>query len=266
VYSVLRLKDRDALRIARWRHGDAPRVDPHKVFPGIETSEVVLLKAFDHLRDTSIDPQELLVLCAIERHVSAANVLEIGTWNGRTALNLAANASDGGRVTTIDLPPDWDGTLRYDVPAEYRNATYRGQLASRYADTPYEGRIRQVFGDSALLDWDELGESFDLIFIDGCHHYDYVKSDTENAYRRLKPGGVLVWHDYGMIRDVSRALDENAVVQPVQVIRGTRLAVARKPDPNENVEQRPQVSGARFARAARFAPRAGSSAGRAADS
>jgi len=38
---------------------------------------------------------------------------------------------------------------------------------------------------------------FDLIFIDGSHYYEYVKSDTQNALGCLTAGGLVVWHDYG---------------------------------------------------------------------
>jgi hypothetical protein len=67
-----------------------------------------------------------------------------------------------------------------------------------------------------------------MIFIDGNHYYDYVKSDSENALGCLRAGGLIVWHDYGMIEDVSRAVDELAGRVGVLAIRGTSLAVGRK--------------------------------------
>ena len=72
---------------------------------------------------------------------------------------------------------------------------------------------------------------FDFAFIDGCHFYDYVKVDTRNCVSHMKPGGLVVWHDYGMIEDVSRAVDEwsPATGIPVSVVAGTRLAIARMP-------------------------------------
>ena len=50
---------------------------------------------------------------------------------------------------------------------------------------------------------------FGLVFVDGCHAYDFVHQDTANALRYLRPGGLIVWHDYGMLKDVSRVVDEN---------------------------------------------------------
>lgn len=114
------------------------------------------------------------------------------------------------------------------MSAELRNVTDRSRIGRQFHNTPHADRIRQVYGDSARLDWDRFGSELDLVFIDGCHAFDYVKSDSDNATRRLRPGGVVVWHDYGMMEDVSRAVDEVAGVRPPQVIRGTRLAVAVK--------------------------------------
>ena len=101
-----------------------------------------------------------------------------------------------------------------------------------FKGTGYEGeRINQVFADSYELDWSCLNTRFDLVLIDGCHHYKYVKRDTENAINFLNDNGVIVWHDYGQIRSLSRAVDSFAQKGELEVfaIRGTRLALGVKP-------------------------------------
>ncbi|MBC7634410.1 MAG: class I SAM-dependent methyltransferase [Acetobacteraceae bacterium] len=39
-------------------------------------------------------------------------------------------------------------------------------------------------------------DSFDVIFIDGLHHYDQVKRDTVNALKVLNEGGWIAYHDF----------------------------------------------------------------------
>lgn len=39
-------------------------------------------------------------------------------------------------------------------------------------------------------------EQFDLIFIDGLHHYDQVHRDAQNAINCLRPGGWIAFHDF----------------------------------------------------------------------
>ena len=38
---------------------------------------------------------------------NARKIIEIGTFDGNTALNIAANTPDEARIFTVDLPKDW---------------------------------------------------------------------------------------------------------------------------------------------------------------
>ena len=211
--------------VGNWTFGELPRVDVTQVFPAIESEEVVLVKALGGSWETSLTVQELAVLCAIVHLAGAKHILEVGTFDGRTALNLAANSAADAEVTTVDLPAERNRQLALDVPSHLVNVTAIPPAQLAYRDTSYAPRIRQVYADSATLDWRSLGVPFDVVFIDGCHFYDYVKSDTNHALTSLRHGGLLVWHDYGMIEDVSRVVDETAARIQVQAIRSTSLAV-----------------------------------------
>jgi len=223
-------KDLEAYRISTWKHGRLPRVHLPKVFPGIENVDVQLMNVYKRKIGLSIDAYELMVLCSIERFIGATRVLEIGTYDGNTTLNLAANLAEGGHVTTIDLPSDWNNDFVYDVPDSRWNVSNLQQVGIQYRGTSYASRIRQVLCDSARADFEKLDPPFDLIFIDGCHFRDYVRRDTENALKNLRDGGVLIWHDYGDLKEVSQVVDESTRTMKAYVIRGTRLAVAYSGD------------------------------------
>ena len=47
---------------------------------------------------------EVMVIAALAREAAPANAFEIGTFDGRTTLNIAANLRAGGKVWTLDLP------------------------------------------------------------------------------------------------------------------------------------------------------------------
>jgi len=102
-------------------------------------------------------------------------------------------------------------------------------VGSQYRGEKEEARIRQVWADSVNTDWDTFGGPFDLVFVDACHEYPYVKSDSINAMKQVRPGGTVLWHDYGFIADVSKAVDEVARDYPIVAITGTRLACYRRP-------------------------------------
>src|SRR5207237_5738511 len=108
--------------------------------------------------------------------LQADAALEVGTYDGNTALLLAANRSTDGRVVTIDLPPDFTATRQAQLAFAdgELNLTDRNQLGRQMRSHPLAVRIRQVYGDSADLDWAALGGPFDLVFIDGCHSEAYV--------------------------------------------------------------------------------------------
>lgn len=65
---------------------------------------------------------------------------------------------------------------------------------ARFAAHPVE-----VFeGDSAAALASLPDASIDLIYIDGDHSYEGVKRDTDQAIRKVKPDGLLIFNDYIM--------------------------------------------------------------------
>jgi predicted O-methyltransferase YrrM len=225
-------KDAEAYRIGSWSYGKLKRVPAPEIFKGLENVSITVHRSFDRDITTSIDTQELMVLCGIVKLRDCKNILEIGTFNGNTTLNMAVNTSPDAKITTIDLPENWDGNYKIEVPGLYVNVTDRKTVGAHYREHPESHalatKITQVYGDSAGLDWGLLKGPFDLVFIDGNHHYKYVMSDTENALKHLAPGGIIVWHDYGMIEDVSRAVDSYDGKLKLHAVRGTRLAVGMR--------------------------------------
>lgn len=162
----------------------------------------------------------LLKLVLIARAVRALRVFEIGTYNGLTALTLAANLPDA-RVETLDLPAGGSPALSIsrDDAANVSMSTHR-----IYVGTEYESRIVQHFGDSATFDFNSAGRDFDLVYIDGAHTFDYVENDTRAAFSIVSPIGAVVWDDYWRrTPDVARFLrtvSDRAIFR----IPGTRLA------------------------------------------
>ena len=218
------------IRQTRWHHGTLPRVPLTSILPEASDCEVTLPRAFSRKSGTSISVEEACHLGAITRARKVLKALEIGTFDGNTALVFAANLPSDGVVVTVDLPPDFtmekQDLLIY--PDASLNLTARDQVGRQFLGHELSTRIRQVYGDSAALDWSAFGGPFDLIFIDGCHSEPYVRSDSLNALRHLAPGGTLVWHDYGMIADVSTVVEQVAAATPalkVSALEGTRLAL-----------------------------------------
>lgn len=227
-------KDKAIQSQTYWFTGNLRRVSLTDVFPEAKNVDVSLPRAFDRRFGTSVTTEEACHIGAITKCLHPKKVLEIGTFDGNTALLLAANLEESGTVVTVDLPPDFNlekehSTLTY-TDGEI-NLTPREDLGRQYKAHPLARRIKQVYGDSASLDWGTLGGPFDLIFVDGCHAESYVLSDSLNALKQLTSRGIVLWHDYGMIPDVSSVVDRIAQEKKeldVCVLEGTRLAVGRR--------------------------------------
>lgn len=222
-WKALRHDPECAHLVKSWGSGKLPRRTLQQVFPGIEAVDLELRAPYRRVVGTATDLQELTCLLAVMKLRQARKVLEVGTNDGFTTLNLAANLSDDpdACVCTVDLSPDLAAQ-----PTKHLSAACKPALVgSKFKGQMEEKKIRQTFGDSTRIDWKTLGGPFDLIFIDGGHDFECVKSDTENAFKNLAPGGAIFWHDYGFILDVSQAVDAAAASAPIYALLGTRLAV-----------------------------------------
>jgi len=166
--------------------------------------------------------------------VAAANVppgqeiIEIGTFDGRTTLNLAINAPGDCRIFTLDLPPDHPS--RFELDARDLQFVRKSASGERYKHCPpawrsAASRITQLWGDSAALDWSPYWGRAGLVFVDGSHAYEYVDSDTVTAFKLLSRGGMILWHDYGIWDGVTRALEEIEAKHSLGLkhLRGTSL-------------------------------------------
>ncbi len=206
------------------------------IFPDIDLVEekIPVMFPFARSRGTSIELDELFVVLLICRFIAARNILEIGTFDGNTAINLAVNIGDDGKVISVDLPSE----ETIDAPNNSLGKTTSSIVDRKYLKLSEWSKIEQVFGDSAEIDWSSLGGKFDLIFIDGDHSSEYVRSDTQNALRVLKHGGVILWHDYectsvASVIDAAVRRNEN----DIHWVKGTRLAVGIFDFPEQVIER-----------------------------
>ncbi len=164
----------------------------------------------------------------------AKNIFEFGTCTGKTTYLLAANCPQNGKVTSITLSPDQ--VIEYQ--SDSKDSSLSMQDAKNesaftdflYTNTPEENKINQLFGDSKQFNEEEYIEAFDLIFIDGSHAYSYVISDSEKALKMIKPGGLILWHDYrgpNDVKDVYKALNGFSKKIKLHHIPQTSLVVYR---------------------------------------
>jgi predicted O-methyltransferase YrrM len=133
--------------------------------------------------DGSVTTYELMVLNKLVQRQNPKLIVEFGTFDGRTAMNFAANAR-AAKIITIDFAPQ----------------------PRLFDDKPVAANIECKFGDSTKLDISAYRGKAEFIFIDGGHDAPVATSDTLKALDMVAPDGVIVWHDYRDFKGVQEAI------------------------------------------------------------
>jgi predicted O-methyltransferase YrrM len=156
-----------------------PVIDLEELFPGFE--ETVAPYAF---LDGGCLPSDLALLRALARKYKLESYLEIGTWRGESVANVAPLVKE---AVSLNLP---DSEMRaMGMSEDYINL-------HRYFSKELP-KVTHLQANSLTFDFSSLQKQFDLIFVDGDHHYEMVFSDSAKVFKVLKPdAGIIVWHDY----------------------------------------------------------------------
>jgi len=163
----------------------------------------------DSIDDRSASTLETMCLLTLQKIVRPKVTFEFGTCLGATTLNLALNSDT--EIFTLDLPPlkamqtyelkEWDNSDPNISALLNNEREYHGLIDLK--------QITELVGDSREFDFSPYYSACDFIWIDGGHSYEVVESDTRNALKMIRPGGVIAWHDYGepLYPGVAQCLD-----------------------------------------------------------
>jgi len=157
-----------------------PVIDINKLIPN--STEVI--KPFAFLDGSSL-PTDIALLKTLAKNINNCKYFEIGTWRGESVANVAQVAKE---CYTLNLS---EAEMRNSgKPEDYINI--HGFFSKHLSN------VTHLKGNSKTFDYSQLNKKFDLIFIDGDHHYEFVKNDTQKAFESLiHDNSIIVWHDYG---------------------------------------------------------------------
>lgn len=131
--------------------------------------------------------QEGAALYQLIRATKPEATLEIGMAYGLSTLFICQALVDNGCGRHIAIDPSQSTRWRSIGLRNVKQAKLDGVL------TFHESRAHEIL--PTLL---EKGQRINLVFIDGCHLFDYVLLDCFYADRMLEPGGFLVLDDLWM--------------------------------------------------------------------
>ena len=139
-------------------------------------------------------------------------VLQIGCAQGGDAVENAKILKlphINGELHVIDW---FKGNLTVDEEEEWfyreENAPlWRNHLESEAEKFNVLDRITIFEGDSREMIHKVKDNYYDIVFIDGGHEYNIVKSDIENGFKKLKPNGIMVLDDFSGGADAYNRFD-----------------------------------------------------------
>lgn len=160
----------------------------------------------------------------------ACQLVEVGCWRGRSLSYLVDMVASGMvRATAVDTwrgnSTPTDPTHEHDVYEDFRANMERLGIAPLV-------EVRRSPSVEEAGRWREAGRQADIVMIDADHEYAHVRADLAAWWPRVRPGGVLMGHDYSpacACPGVVRAVDEFARDKGLAVEAEADLWIVRKP-------------------------------------
>jgi predicted O-methyltransferase YrrM len=144
-----------------------------------------------------VNPQEGRHLYDVVRDNGFARTLEVGMANGLSALYMAQALRDSGAAHAQHVAIDPFQSTQWDNAA--RAAVARAGLTDLVD-------VREQASYLALPALVAEGATFDCVFVDGMHLFDYTLLDLFYADLLVPPGGVILLDDIRM-QAVDQVLD-----------------------------------------------------------
>jgi hypothetical protein len=199
---------------------EVPASQLHKVFGFRERLQVLQTTLEKPLADFKMEVDDAPIFRYMYRNFKPRRHLEFGTWEGTGVLlcleecdatvwtmNLlqGERRPDGtwayGREFSDSEPvPEWANkqvVLDSGANRIYYQTDSRGFIGRHYLEKDLGHRVCQIYCDSR--NWDSSNfppDFFDSVFIDGGHTKDVVLNDTIKGLAVLRPGGLILWHDF----------------------------------------------------------------------
>jgi predicted O-methyltransferase YrrM len=183
--------------------------------------------------------EALLSLADMARQVPADEaIVELGVYQGKSALTLAWGASQGNHAHVWAVDP-WELYQGVPVDLSFMGGSYGATNTKgtrRWAEhnvraLGYSRSITLIQGHSRSEGQAWQGPPIGLLFIDGDHSYEAVQGDLLTWAEHMAPGGTIVFDDYvsnwedTVIRGVDELVQVGILERPQ--LHAGRLAVTR---------------------------------------
>ena len=154
-------------------------------------------------------------------------IIEVGSWKGRSAINMAKKMESlnmDGEILCVDTwlgspehwlgPQDWWDSLRVMNGRPNLYNTFLNNVIANNCEkyiTPFP-----LTSEAAYFVLKKLLVKANMIYIDAGHEYESVIKDIEMYWQLLNDGGVMILDDYIGWSGVTKAVNEFALKNNIQ--------------------------------------------------
>ena len=144
---------------------------------------------------------------------SGDQIVEIGSFRGRSTIVLASAAADGVPVVAIDPHAGNDRGPEEIEGFASEAATDHDVFNANLAAAGVTDRVRHVRSFSNEAHADVMGE-IAVLYIDGAHRFAPARADIVDWGARVSPGGTMLIHDSFSSVGVTLAILRELLVSP----------------------------------------------------
>lgn len=139
-------------------------------------------------------------------HLTFANMLvrefppkllvELGTLYGVSFFSFCQAIAEAGLDAQAVAVDSWEGDSQAGFYGEEVFDSFKKYLDGHYAGF---ARYMRCYFDEAVGDFAD--ETIDILHIDGLHSYEAVRHDFDTWLPKVRPGGIILFHDVCEIKD-----------------------------------------------------------------
>lgn len=178
----------DRYLLKKYGFNTLPTIELHQLFP--EFNQFV--EKYTYLEGNSL-PIDIALLKSFAQTYQDCKYFEIGCWRGESLYNVAQTAH---KCVSLSLSGEEMVQMGFDSRLPQQNHFLTAKLPN----------VEFHLHNSFTFDYSTLNDKFDLIFVDGDHHYKGVRIDSSNVVKLRKDDtSIIVWHDYGISPERPRA-------------------------------------------------------------
>ncbi len=137
------------------------------------------------------------------KHDGILNILEVGSWAGGSLIAWDEAANHQCVITVVDQwkpyyfgpPRNTPDDAHYIMDQLCASGDAEKLFLHNIRAAGIVDRVHLIKGDSRTVLPTLITGSYDIVFIDGDHSYEFIKSDIENAKRLVRIGGIVCGDD-----------------------------------------------------------------------